>query len=130
MDTNRYLIDTNILIYHFADKIPKTEQHIINDIFVNSFNISIISMIEFLGWKKHTKIGFKKAKEFLQKSETIYIDKNIALKTIELRQKHSIKLPDALIAATALNGDYILLTRNTKDFANIKLQIYNPFEIN
>jgi predicted nucleic acid-binding protein len=49
------------------------------------------------------------------------------MEAIKLRKNHSIKLPDALIAATALNGGYILVTRNETDFKNLGLQIYNPF---
>jgi len=127
MESIRYLIDSNILIYHFADEIPVEEQDKIKSIFKKSFNISIIAKIEFLGWKRHTENGFKEAKEFLEKSRVIYIDENIASRTIKLRKNHSIKLPDALIAATALNGGYILVTRNETDFKNLGLQIYNPF---
>jgi len=122
-----YLIDTNILIYHFADEIPKEEQDKIKSIFKKSFNISIITKIEFLGWRSHTESGFKEAKEFLQKSRVIYIDEDIASRTIEIRKKYSIKLPDALIAATALSGGYTLVTRNENDFKSFGLEIYNPF---
>ena len=65
------MIDSNILIYHFADEIPAEEQDKIKSIFKKSFNISIIAKIEFLGWKRHTESGFKEAKEFLQKSRVI-----------------------------------------------------------
>ncbi|MGD2087310.1 MAG: hypothetical protein PVH61_14085 [Candidatus Aminicenantes bacterium] len=68
MEPVRYLIDSNILIYHFADEIPVDEQDKIKSIFKKSFNISIIAKIEFLGWRRHTESGFKEAKEFLQKS--------------------------------------------------------------
>lgn len=40
-------------------------------------------------------------------------------KTIELRKNHSIKLPDAIIAATALYHDCKLISRNLKDFSKI-----------
>lgn len=41
---------------------------------------------------------------------------------------YEIKLPDAIIAATALNNDFVLVTRNEQDFINIKnIQIFNPF---
>lgn len=121
------MIDSNILIYHFADEIPREEQDKIKSIFKKSFNISIIAKIEFLGWRRHTESGFKEAKEFLQKSRVIYIDENIASRTIELRKNYSIKLPDALIAATVLSGGYTLVTRNENDFRNLGLGIYNPF---
>ena len=123
------MIDSNILIYHFAGEIPVQEQDKIKAIFKKSFNISIITKIEFLGWKRHTESGFKEAKEFLQESIVIYIDDEIAERTIELRKNHSINLPDALIAATALNGGYILVTRNESDFKNLGLGIYNPFRV-
>ncbi|WP_366078947.1 type II toxin-antitoxin system VapC family toxin [Thermococcus sp.] len=53
----------------------------------------------------------------------------IADVAIELRRKVSIKLPDAVIAATALLHNLTLVTRNVKDFEKVKgLRIYNPFE--
>lgn len=36
---------------------------------------------------------------------------------------------DAMIAATAIEKDLIVVTRNTKDFKRFKLQLLNPFEI-
>jgi predicted nucleic acid-binding protein len=40
----------------------------------------------------------------------------------------TIKLPDAVIAATSLNNNLILVTRNEKDFKDVKeLEVYNPF---
>ena len=47
--------------------------------------------------------------------------------SIEIRKKHKIKLPDGIIAATALAFNFILITRNAKDFQNIpKLKIIDP----
>jgi predicted nucleic acid-binding protein len=40
----------------------------------------------------------------------------IVQRTIALRQQHRIRLPDALIAATALVLGEPLVTRNTQDF--------------
>jgi predicted nucleic acid-binding protein len=48
--------------------------------------------------------------------------------TIELKRDNNIKLADALIAATALSNDLILVTRNEDDFSDLtNLKIYNPF---
>ena len=62
---------------------------------------------------------------------TIYeVDHNVALKTIELRLNYKIKLPDALIAATAIYYGLILITRNISDFNKITgLQIVNPHTV-
>lgn len=52
------------------------------------------------------------------------------LKGIEVRKNYSVKLPDAIIAATALVHDYTLVTRNASDFKKISgLKLLNPWEI-
>jgi len=58
------------------------------------------------------------------------LNENIKNKAIEVRRNYKIKLPDALIAATALVHDLELITRNTKDFENIKeLKVKNPWNL-
>jgi predicted nucleic acid-binding protein len=50
--------------------------------------------------------------------------------TIMLRKKHKIQLPDAIIAATAIVHELILITRNEKDFVKIpNIQIVNPHSL-
>ena len=46
---------------------------------------------------------------------------------IDLRKNYKIKLPDAIIAATALARNLILITNDEKDFAVIQnLTVINP----
>jgi len=48
---------------------------------------------------------------------------------IQLRQSTSLKIPDAIIAATALDLELPLMTRNIKDFKKVPdLKWINPFE--
>lgn len=123
-----YLVDTNILIYYFASAIPENELNKIEKIFDESFTVSVITQIEFLGWDKHTEKGFENAKEFLSQANVITITDDIADLAIRIRKSSKIKLPDAVIAATSLNDNFILVTRNDKDFRNVPdLEIYNPF---
>ncbi|TDB61346.1 PIN domain-containing protein [Arundinibacter roseus] len=59
---------------------------------------------------------------------TIEVAGHNLAKTIEIRRKHKIKLPDAIIAATALVHHLTLVTNNVSDFARIEnLLVVNPF---
>jgi hypothetical protein len=48
-------------------------------------------------------------------------------RVINIRQEKRIKLPDAIIAATAIEYSSILVTRNTKDFNSLNLETFSPF---
>jgi len=55
------------------------------------------------------------------------LDEPVIQQTILLRQQRRIKLPDAIIAATALAHGLPLITRNTADFQGILgLLVVNP----
>jgi len=122
-----YLIDTNILIYHINNDIPEDSRSTLRRILIEQFNISIITKMEFLGFKKHTERSFKKSKEFLDNAEIIGLDDEIVELVISLNRNKQMKLPDAIIAATAKVNNWKLVTRNDKDFKGIGLEIYNPF---
>lgn len=48
--------------------------------------------------------------------EIISLDMAVAEKTVLLRRAHRVRLPDAIIWATALVNGATLVSRNTKDF--------------
>lgn len=124
----RYLLDTNILIYYLADAIPPDRIDEVEAMLRSSFHISIIAKIEFLGWKKHTPEGYAKAEEFIRSAEVFPLIDTIADSAIHLRRTYGIKLPDAVIAATAIVHDCVLVTRNESDFTGVcTLEVYNPF---
>lgn len=125
---DKYLIDTNIIIYYLEDKIPEFALNKLERILLESFNVSTINRIELLGWTSITESEKVQLEDFLQAATVFYVDIDIEKKAIDIRQKHTIKTPDALIAATALVHDFTLVTRNEKDFQHIEgLLIYNPF---
>ena len=57
-----------------------------------------------------------KCRGFLARFETVDIGFEVAGKAVEIRREHRIKLPDAIVWATALQEGCLLVTRNTKDF--------------
>jgi predicted nucleic acid-binding protein len=125
----RFLIDTNILVYYYEGLIPANTVQEVDEILRQSFNVSIISKIEFLGWSKYDEEQYQKAVLFIEGAVVISLSEEIVSSTIRIRREKSIKLPDAVIAATCLVNDFTLVTRNQKDFKGINgLKIYNPFE--
>ena len=83
----RFLIDTNILIYYLNGQIPEEADKIVSEAFEESFNISVISKIELLGWHKLSKSQYNKA-EMLIKASSIYpLDDKIVEETIALKRK-------------------------------------------
>ena len=119
---NRYLLDTNIIIYYFNGII---EEESITEILRSSFNISIITKIEFLSWQKFIsdKELNDKALEFISNATIFDLNKEIADKTIENRKKYRIKTPDAIIGATAMVNGFEIVTNNVDDFKRLDLKI-------
>lgn len=58
----------------------------------------------------------------------INISQDIAERSVALRQEYKLKLPDAIILATAQLHRLELITRNTKDFTGIP-GVVTPYEI-
>ena len=78
--------------------------------------------------KEHTEQSFNYAKLFISNADVITLDDKIVDKVIELKRNKIIKLPDAIIGASALLNNLTLITRNTNDFDKIGVNIYNPFK--
>ena len=75
--------------------------------------------IEALGFEAQP-VAMQALQDFISYMTVLPLTDEIAEKTIQLRKANKIKLPDAVIAATALVHHLTLITRNTKDFKNIK----------
>lgn len=56
-------------------------------------------------------------RDFLETNfEIVPLDLAVAETAIQLRREHRLRLPDAIIWATARVNESVLVTRNTKDF--------------
>lgn len=78
--------------------------------------ISAITEIELLCWKTATDKDLQVLHNFIDDALVIELEQSIKLKTADIRKMHKLKLPDAIIAATALVYELTLLSRNTADF--------------
>ena len=61
--------------------------------------------------------------------EIIPLDLAVSETTVQLRRAHRIRLPDAIIWATARVNDAVLVTRNTKDFKPEWDGIRSPYTV-
>ncbi len=112
MNGIKYLVDTNFII-HLTQSNP-----LINPFLDEQLAISFISEMELLGVFSISKSH----KVFIQsviKSCTLFeLNQSIKLISIDLKQKYKLKLPDSIIAATAIYYNLTLITSDA-DFNKI-----------
>ena len=123
MNGNSALFDSNIIIYLSKREIPLT--------YLDQFDehyISVITYMEVLGYRFRDAKEEEFIREMLGVFHILYIDQKIADMVIQIRSEVRIRLPDAIIAATAKAANLHLVTRNTEDFKKVEVQITNPFD--
>ncbi len=59
----------------------------------------------------------------------VELDERVARDAIGLRQERRLKLPDAIIRASACLNDALLVTRNTKDFPAYEPGVRIPYQV-
>lgn len=121
----KYLIDTNALLEYVAGVLPTNAHIFVESVINDNFNVSVINRIEILGHESATK----ELIDVMDLANTQQLTEDVEKQTINLRKQKKIKLPDAIVAATALVHDFVIISRNTKDFQNIDgLVCVNPYE--
>ncbi|MHB1420708.1 MAG: type II toxin-antitoxin system VapC family toxin [Bacillota bacterium] len=132
----KYVIDTNVII----DTMRGTSETVNFMTLMESreFQVlySVIVEAELFSSQLLTEEDKKDLRQLLKLGVIVDVDSEVALKAAELRvlnrklYERKMKLPDALIAATALLHSAVLVTRNVDDFKVLHqhgLQLYNPF---
>ena len=84
--------------------------------------------MEVLGYQFRDPKEEEFIREMIEIFRILFIDQKIADMVIDIRRKRRIKLPDAIIAATAKALNLCLVTRNIDDFEKVEIQIANPFD--
>lgn len=118
-----YLLDTNTVIDYFGGKFSYKSKTALDRIIDEEINLSVINKIELLSFSKVEQSII----DFINLAHIYGLDDAIVNQTIKLRQQYKSKLPDAVIASTAVLYDFTLITNNTRDFRRIKgLRLVNP----
>lgn len=125
----KYLYDTNIFIYYLAAEpavLPFFSAEFLSQ---HEVIISTIVRIELLSFPELSPEEETAISELLMQFEQVPLLSDIEDCTIQLRRQHRLKLPDAVIAATALHRSACVTTRNVSDFARVtNLPLHNPFQ--
>lgn len=105
MNSDRFLIDTNIFILMFngrlSENIPQGE-----------IACSIITEMELLSFPALTSAEETMIRDRLAGLTVYGIDQAVKEETIILRRGNRLKLPDAIIAATAVIHDAVLVSND------------------
>lgn len=125
-----YLIDSNVIIDYAASRLPQKGSDFVEQIFNTGFIISVAVKIEVLGFDD-VPAKLLAMEEFVNTATVLPLDDVITQRTILLRRQYKkLKLGDAVIAATCLLHDLVLISRNTSDFKIIQgLQIVDPHSL-
>ncbi len=118
------VLDTNILI-DYLHGIEKARQEIAC---YPDCSISLITWMEIM-------VGATDKKEesmlrgFLSRFTLIPVSADIAETAVTLRRQHRIRIPDAIIWASAHSSNTLLVTRNTRDFPAGNPDIRIPYSL-
>jgi predicted nucleic acid-binding protein len=105
--TSRYVLDTNAVLYFLGGLVT-------GDLPGGDYYVSVITEIELLAYPSLTKDEEIRINIFLKDINVLGIESVVKRYAIELRKCHNLKLPDAIIAATALALNATLLTNDQK----------------
>ena len=103
------LVDTDVVIDHLkgVDRLPRRRAKL---------SYSIVTRAELFAGPEHQ---VPVVRRLLGSLDEIQVDRRIAERSGEIRRELGLRLPDALIAATALVHELPLRTRNRDDFRRV-----------
>jgi predicted nucleic acid-binding protein len=116
----RWLLDTNVVIDAFAGRADTVKAIAsARAAALEWIGYSAVTRLEVLGFPGLTDADELGLRNLLGQFSEAPIDAAVIERAIEIRRSVRIKIPDALVAATALIYEATLITRNAVDFKNI-----------
>ena len=122
MELNRrYLLDTNAVIYLVSGRLvfPLPD---------GQYSVSIITEIELLSFSGMSAGEEQKIRDLLLLLDQVNLTDAVRDETIRLRRKNRLKLPDAIIAASALIQGAVLLT-NDQSFSSVDGLVFESLQL-
>ncbi len=110
MNGIKFLLDTNMVIGLLKDSdaaIALAEQAGLE---LEKTGVSQITRMELLGYPKITDEDERVIHAFLNECQILLLDERIEVEATQLRRSGAFKLPDAIVAATAITHKLRLLT--------------------
>jgi predicted nucleic acid-binding protein len=121
MNGTEIFVDTNVCIYLLDG----------NDVLVEMLQgqnlyISIITEMELHAYHGHNSSAIQVLDNFLQSVSIINIEEKVKRYTIEIRKQAKLKLPDSIIAASAISYGMPLITadKSFKKITNLDLILF------
>lgn len=118
------LIDSDVLI-DYLQGVPQARKEISR---YSELLYSIVSWMEIM-CGADTQQEIQAAQSLLDSMTCVDLTPDIAAKAVEVRKDSKLKLPDAIILATADRSGCILVTRNTRDFDKRDPRIRFPYNL-
>jgi predicted nucleic acid-binding protein len=117
----RALLDTSILIDHL-NAVPAARDEL------GRCTAKAISIVTWMKVMVGAAAKLEEAtRSFLDAFDIVHLDQRVAQEAVELRKAHRMKLPDAIVWASARTHGMILVTRNTKDFPGDDPGVHAPY---
>lgn len=125
MSGNKLLLDTNVLIYLSKSELDISAFAGPEDL----LSISVITLMEVKGYAFKSRLEEKFINDLCNHFTIEYINEAIVDEVVRIRKIHRIKLPDAIILATAKTLGLSLVTRNVVDFKAYETMVHiiDPF---
>jgi predicted nucleic acid-binding protein len=120
----RAIIDSDVLIDYLqgvADAKSELDRYAQRE-------MSIVSWMEIMAGADSPEEE-KACQGFLSSFTIHHLTMDVAGEAVQIRKKFRIRLPDAIVWATARTQGYLLVTRNTKDFPACDPEIRIPYEV-
>ncbi|MDC8451223.1 MAG: type II toxin-antitoxin system VapC family toxin [Nitrospira sp.] len=103
----RFVLDTNVILYFLGGRLAEPLP-------VGPYAISVISELELLAYPGLAPSEEQRVRAFLADIAVTDLTQTIKSHAVELRKRYSLKLPDAIVAATALALNATLLTNDQR----------------